>query len=51
MPPAVAQLAVARLAASCRALAPVERVGPVYFVYRLDEEALGRALGREGSAE
>ena len=44
---AVTQLAVARLAASCRGMQPTERIGPVYFVYRLDEGALGRALGRD----
>jgi len=43
----VAQLAVARLAASCRRLPPTERVGPVYFVYHLDNSALERALGRD----
>lgn len=48
LPHEVAQLAVARLAASCRALTPTERVGPVYFVYHLDKGALERALGREG---
>src|ERR1017187_6634101 len=45
LPHTLAQLAVARLAASCRRLAPAERIGPVYFVYRLDEGALERALG------
>ena len=35
------------LAASCRGMQPTERIGPVYFVYRLDEGALGRALGRD----
>jgi hypothetical protein len=48
LPHDLAQLAVARMAASCRALQPSERVGPVYFVYHLDEGALGRALGRDG---
>jgi len=48
LPHDVAQLAVARLAASCRALQPSERVGPVYFVYHLDGPALERALGRDG---
>jgi len=47
LPHALAQLAVARFAASCRRLAPTERVGPVYFIYRLDERALERALGRD----
>jgi hypothetical protein len=47
MPHDLAELAVARLAASCRKLAPTERVGPVYFIYRLDEKALEQALGRE----
>jgi 4-amino-4-deoxy-L-arabinose transferase-like glycosyltransferase len=45
LPHTLAQLAVARLAASCRRLAPTERIGPVYFVYHLDEGALERALG------
>jgi hypothetical protein len=48
LPHDVAQLAVARLAASCRKLEPSERVGPVYFVYHLDEAALDRALSAEG---
>jgi hypothetical protein len=48
LPHDVAQLAVARLAASCRALQPSERIGPVYFVYHLDDAALARALGPEG---
>jgi hypothetical protein len=48
LPHDVAQLAVARLAASCRKLEPTERVGPVYFVYHLDDAALGRALGPDG---
>jgi hypothetical protein len=48
LPHDVAQLAVARLAASCRDLQPTERVGPVYFVYHLDGAALARALGRDG---
>jgi hypothetical protein len=47
LPHDVAQLAVARLAASCRAMEPSERIGPVYFVYHLDDAALGRALGRD----
>jgi Dolichyl-phosphate-mannose-protein mannosyltransferase len=47
LPHEVAQLAVARLAQSCRALEPTERIGPVYFVYHLDEKALDQALGRE----
>jgi hypothetical protein len=42
----LAQLAVARLAASCRAMAPTERIGPVYFVYHLDAAALEAALGK-----
>jgi hypothetical protein len=45
LPHRQAELAVARLAASCRQLSPNERIGPVYFVFRLDREALGRALG------
>lgn len=40
----MAQLAVARLAASCRHLRPAQRIGPVYFVYHLDERDLERAL-------
>ncbi len=44
LPHRQAELAVARLAASCRRLTPTERIGPVYFVFRLDREALGRAL-------
>jgi hypothetical protein len=48
LPHDVAQLAVARLAASCRKLQPSERIGPVYFVYHLDDAALARALGPEG---
>jgi len=47
LPHGIAELAVARLAASCRRLSPTERIGPVYFVYRLNEGALGRALGRD----
>jgi hypothetical protein len=47
LPYEVAQLGVARLAASCRAMPPTERVGPVYFVYHLDERSLERALDRE----
>jgi hypothetical protein len=47
LPHDVAQLAVARLAASCRRLEPSERIGPVYFVYRLDDAALARALGTD----
>ena len=50
LPHAVAQLAVARLAASCRRLRPSERVGPVYFVFHLDERGLERALGRDDGA-
>jgi hypothetical protein len=42
----MAQLAVARLAASCRELVPTERVGPIYFVYFLDSFALDAALGK-----
>jgi hypothetical protein len=45
LPLEVAGLAVSRLAASCRARAPDERIGPVYFVYRLDDAALTAALG------
>jgi len=41
-----AQLAVARLAESCRAMAPTERVGPAYFVFHLDQAALEAALGK-----
>jgi hypothetical protein len=48
LPHALAQLAVARLAASCRDLQPSERIGPVYFVYHLDEKALERALDGDG---
>ncbi len=47
MPHRVAELAVAQLAATCRATSPFERVGAVYFVYRLDQGALSRALGPE----
>jgi hypothetical protein len=47
LPHDVAQLAVARLAQSCRSLEPTERIGPVYFVYHLDGKALDQALGRE----
>jgi hypothetical protein len=47
LPHDVAQLAVARLAARCRVLQPTERVGPVYFVYYLDQKALEHALSRE----
>lgn len=43
----MAQLAVARLAASCRRLQPTLRIGPVYFVYHLDEGELERALDRD----
>lgn len=46
----VAQLAVARLAASCRRLQPGGRIGPVYFVYHLDERALERALGTDADS-
>lgn len=42
-----ARLAVARLAASCRELAPSERIGPVYFVYHLDQKALETALSKD----
>jgi 4-amino-4-deoxy-L-arabinose transferase-like glycosyltransferase len=45
MPHPLAELAVARLAASCRGLVPTERIGPVYFVFRLDQAGLDRALG------
>jgi hypothetical protein len=48
MPHGVAQLAVAQLAAACREAHPFDRVGPVYFVFRLDERALSRALGARG---
>ncbi len=44
LPHRLAELAVARLAASCRQLPSTERIGPVYFAFRLDKEALGRAL-------
>jgi hypothetical protein len=47
LPHRIAQLAVARLAASCRELKPTQRIGPVYFVYRLDEQALEKALGKD----
>src|ERR1019366_1052806 len=47
LPHRLAQLAVARLAASCRRLEPTERIGPAYFVYRLDEGALEAALGKD----
>jgi hypothetical protein len=47
LPHEVAQLAVARLAVSCRSMEPTERIGPVYFVYHLDEKALGQALDRQ----
>ena len=47
LPHDVAQLAVARLAEYCRSNGPTERVGPVYFVYHLDERALGEALNAE----
>jgi hypothetical protein len=50
LPPAVAQLAVARLAASCRGMRPAERIGPVYFVYHLDNKALESALGRDATS-
>jgi len=40
------ELAVARLAASCRRMTPM-RIGPVYFAYHLDEGALERALGSD----
>ena len=46
LPHRLAQLAVARLAASCRGLEPAERVGPAYFVYHLDEGALEAAMGK-----
>lgn len=42
----LAELAVARLAASCRALVPAERVGPVYFIFRFDEAGLEAALDK-----
>ncbi|HEY1765253.1 MAG TPA: phospholipid carrier-dependent glycosyltransferase [Opitutaceae bacterium] len=45
VPHHLAELAVARLAASCRSLVPTERIGPIYFVFRLDQAALDRALG------
>jgi hypothetical protein len=47
LPHPVAQLAVARLAASCRRQPPSERIGPVYFVYHLSENALARALASD----
>jgi hypothetical protein len=47
LPHEVAQLAVARLAEYCRSIEPTERVGPVYFVYHLDEKALGDALNTD----
>jgi hypothetical protein len=50
LPHRVAQLAAARLAASCRRLRPAERIGPVYFVYHLDEGALERALGSDADS-
>lgn len=50
LPGDAAALAVARLAAACRAGEPSERVGPVYFVYRLDERALEAALGPASAA-
>ncbi|HMD60719.1 MAG TPA: glycosyltransferase family 39 protein [Opitutaceae bacterium] len=50
LPHPLAQLAVARIAASCRRLKPDERIGPVYFVYRLDERALERALGADADS-
>ena len=37
-------LAVARLAEYCRSRTPTERIGPVYFVFRLDEKDLQTAL-------
>jgi len=37
--------AVARVAYYCRSLQPTERIGPVFFVFRLDEKALETALG------
>jgi hypothetical protein len=47
LPHRVAELAVARLAASCRRLTPTARIGPVYFIYHLDERALEQALARD----
>ncbi len=49
LPRKLAWLGVARLAASCRLLEPTERIGPVYFVYHLDDHALAQAL-RDPSA-
>jgi hypothetical protein len=46
LPRRLAQLAVARLAASCRPLQPTQRIGPEYFVYHLDAGTLEAALGR-----
>ena len=38
------ELAVGRLAEYCRSRAPTERIGPVYFVFRLDEQDLQAAM-------
>ncbi len=40
-----AALGASRLAAACRRLKPERRIGPVYFVFRLNEAALEAALG------
>ena len=44
-------LAASQLAAFCREREPDQRVGPDYFVYRLSDEDLAKALGAERSQE
>jgi hypothetical protein len=46
LPDARAELAVSRLAASCRLRSPDQQIGAIYFIYRLDEAALAECLGR-----
>lgn len=41
-----AALGASQLAAYCRTQIPARRIGPVYFVFRLDERALEAAMGR-----
>jgi Dolichyl-phosphate-mannose-protein mannosyltransferase len=49
LPFETAQLGVARMAASLRDTPPSARVGPVYFVYRLDDAHLKAALDAPGA--